>query len=183
MKARMADDEMPCCSGVLRGSPGESFTEGVETLMKCCPCCWAKTGGKTSARSSHRSREFRMMYLLWIGNRSPSLPAPHLYSRAIRLESLFNDEDCCHRRSRSTPFDMNFCYALAKFGQVQDQPLQLGLQMVHTSSLFDWVVRFHHRPTVSRLGKENGNLSGVTRTPVVNLNGYFPPLAKVNSTK
>ncbi len=38
-------------------------------------------------------------------------------------------------------------------------------------------------PAGSFLGKENGNLSGVTRTPVVNLNGYFPPLANVNSTK
>jgi hypothetical protein len=32
-------------------------------------------------------------------------------------------------------------------------------------------------------GFGNGSVSGVTRTAVVNLNGYFPPLGYVNSTK
>src|SRR6185295_709608 len=35
----------------------------------------------------------------------------------------------------------------------------------------------------SLFGKVNGSRSGVTRTPVVNLSGYLPPVGKVNSTK
>ena len=35
----------------------------------------------------------------------------------------------------------------------------------------------------SLFGKANGSRSGVTRTPVVNLSGYLPPVGKVNSTK
>jgi hypothetical protein len=35
----------------------------------------------------------------------------------------------------------------------------------------------------SLFGKVNGSRSGVTRTPVVNLSGYLPPVEKVNSTK
>jgi class 3 adenylate cyclase len=53
-------------------------------------------------------------------------------------------------------------------------------QVVRSSAVAS---RFSPRPAAISGGGPNGRMSGVTRTPVVNVNGKLPPLGKVSSTK